>query len=137
MIRKLILVVALIIPVGTVYADAATGASGPPSSLQQGSSADTLQSGNLLQPASSSGPSLQSADAANGGAGQSATAQTTQQLDSSGNANLSVQGNGDQPHSVGSNWNLNWMLYALLISGIATALTAVAWLVQSKAHPAD
>ena len=136
MLRRLIILLLLVAPLAA-YADDGASVTTPAqtsSGLQQtGSGASDPQTLNILQPASagSSSTSLQSADASGGGVAQS-TAQDLQQTGTSDQASLLVQGEADQPHPTESGLAITWLGYAALILLAASAVTAVAWAVQSR-----
>jgi hypothetical protein len=135
MLRRLIIVLIVMMPLAAQADDATSQTpTQSSSSLQQtADSASVPQTLNLLQPANadSSSTALQSADATGGGVTQSTT-QDLQQTGTSDQVNLLVQGDADQPHPVGSGSGVTWLGYAAIVLLVATAVTAVAWLVQRR-----
>lgn len=145
MLRWLTLLLLLVAPVAAHADDASV--LGPQtqssSSLQQPDASGTATAtGNPLQPATAGATPLQSASTgdssslqsmdSSGLSGSPTAAATLQQTDASTTAKLLVQGDSDQPHSLGGGQGIGWLGYAVLILLAASALTAAAWWLQRR-----
>ena len=98
---------------------------GPESSSSGASSPQTL---NLLQPAGGTSSPLQSADAGNGGVGQSSASQNLQETGSTIDVKSFIEGETDggeqNPNSSPSLASFSFLLYILLVVAAAGIITA-------------
>ena len=129
MLRTAIFVLFLIIPGSVVAQEAEPSAQ----SLQPSTTASNPQTSSVLQPAGSDTTAPQ---AGNADSISQSPSKDLQQTGSAEQIQLYLQGEGEGAQSLGEeDKNLTWLKYIALVCLAATALTAVAWVLQQRSRP--